>query len=255
MTLFKEKKMAKVVSHSIRQASLNLANMADRQKVDVTVEDIHSMLEGKDPKQNYTWDKETPKPEALETTIEQIKSIFNVGKEVESWSATYYAPPQKNEKGKPIESELRIEPIQKGLGGRFIVLVGTKEVPSLEIAMGSSGAHNEYLLMDGDCMYLKLTVCPVLTIIFSNNHSEKLASRKGFREMVIKKNLFNRHILVIDAHVSMGAVAEKVKKELIGVSSEEVAEKLFRDTDYVAEIASKKGSEETKVSSKESSKE
>jgi hypothetical protein len=235
--------MSRVVSHSIKKASLNLADMADKGRVDVSVEDIHSMLEGKSPKQNFTWDKEAPKPEALETTIEQIKSIFNVGKEVESWSATYYAPPQKNEKGKPTESELRIEPVKNGLGGRFIVLVGKKEVPSLEISMGSSGAHNEYLLMDGDCMYLKLTVCPVLTIVFSNNYSEKMAPRKGFREMIIKKNLYNRHILVIDAHVSMGAVAEKVKKELIGVSSEEVAEKLFRDTDYVAELASKKGKE------------
>lgn len=242
--------MSRVVSHQIKKASLNLRDLADKGRVDVSVEDIHAMLEGKDPKQNYTWEKETPKPEALETTIEQIKSIFNVGKEVESWSASYYAPPQKNEKGKPIESELRIEPVQKGLGGRFIVLVGTKEVPTLEIAMGSSGAHNEYLLMDGDCMYLKLTVCPVLTIVFSNNYSEKMEPRKGFREMIIKKNLYNRHILVIDAHVSMGAVAEKVKKELIGVSSEEVAEKLFRDTDYVAELASKKG-KETKEETKE----
>jgi hypothetical protein len=237
--------MSRVVSHQVKKASLNLMDLADKHRVDVSVEDIHAMLEGKDAKHNYVWDKESVKPEALETTIEQIKSIFNVGKEVESWSATYYAPPQKNEKGKPIESELRIEPVQKGLGGRFIVLVGTKEVPSLEITMGSSGAHNEYLLMDGDCMYLKLTVCPVLTIVFSNNHSEKMAVRKGFREMIIKKNLFNRHILVIDAHVSMGAVAEKVKKELIGASSEEVAEKIFRDTDYVAEMASKKGKEDS----------
>jgi hypothetical protein len=235
--------MSKVVSHQVKRASLNLAGMCDKGRVDVTVEDIHSMLEGKSPKQNFTWDKETPKPEALETTIEQIKSIFDVGKEVESWSATYYAPPQKNEKGKPTESELRIEPVKNGLGGRFVVLVGTKEVPTLEIATGSSGAHNEYLLMNGDCMYLKLTVCPVLTIVFSNNYSEKMAPRKGFRETIIKKNLYNRHILVIDAHVSMGAVAEKVKKELIGVSSEEVAEKIFRETDYVAELASKKGKE------------
>ena len=247
--MFKERKMSRVVSHAVKSASLNLAGMCDKNRVDVTVEDIHSMLEGKDTKHNYVWDKESVKPEALETTIEQIKSIFNVGKEVESWSAAYYAPPQKNEKGKPVESELRIEPVKKGLGGRFIVLVGTKEVPTLEITMGSSGAHNEYLLMDGDCMYLKLTVCPVLTIVFSNRYSEKLVPKKGYREMTIKKNLFNRHILVIDAHVSMGAVAEKVKKELIGVSSEEVAEKIFRDTDYVAELASKKEKEETKEDS------
>ena len=240
--------MSRVVSHAVKQASLNLKDMVDKSRLDVIVDDIKSMLEGKNIQQNFVWSKEDTKPDALEATIEQIKSIFNVGKEVESWSCAYYAPPQKNEKGKPIDYELRIEPVKNGLGGRFIVLVGTKEVPSLDIAMGSSGAHSEYLLMDGDCMYLKLTICPVLTICFSNNFSEKMPPRKGFREMIIKKNLFNRHVLVIDGHVSMGAVADKVKKELIGVSSEEVAEKIFRDTDIVAELASKKQD----VSSKES---
>ena len=243
--------MSRVISHSVRQASLNLSGMVDKSRLDVTVDDIKAMLEGKPIQNDFVWNKEDPKPDALEATIEQIKSIFNVGKEVESWSCAYYAPPQKNEKGKPIGDDLQIEPVKNGLGGRFIVLVGSKEVPSLEIAMGSSGAHSEYLLMDGDCIYLKLTICPVLTINFSNRFTEKMPPRKGFREMIIKKNLFNRHILVIDGHVSMGAVADKVKKELIGVSSEDVAEKIFRDTDIVADLASKKESEDSKISSKE----
>jgi hypothetical protein len=61
--------------------------------------------------------------------------------------------------------------------------------------------------------------------------------------MIIKKNLYNRHIFVVDAHVSMGALADKVKKELIGVSSEEVAEKLMNQSDIVAKLASKSKSE------------
>jgi len=237
--------MSKVVTKAIKQASLNLKDMADKSRVDITNEDVTEILSGLEltriSGQNlgYTWDKDTTKPYALEGLIEQIKSIFNVGKEVEGWGISYYAPPQKNEKGQPTTNELRIPPIEKGLGGRFIVLVGTKEVPTLEVAVGSTGAENQYFMMPGDCMYLKITICPVLNVVFSNKYSEKLAPRKGFREMTIKKNLFNRHVFVIDAHVSMGALADKVKKELIGVSSEEVAEKLMKQSDIVAKLASK----------------
>jgi hypothetical protein len=240
--------MSRVITKAVKSASLNLSNMADKSRVDLNEEDVVEIISGVELTRtqqglSYTWDKESAKPYALEGVIEQIKSIFNVGKEVESWSVNYYAPPQKNEKGQPTTSELRITPVEKGLGGRFIILVGSKEVPTLEVAVGSTGAENQYLMMPGDCMYLKITICPVLNIVFSNKYSEKLAPRKGFREMIIKKNLYNRHIFVVDAHVSMGALADKVKKELIGVSSEEVAEKLMNQSDIVAKLASKSKSE------------
>jgi hypothetical protein len=238
--------MARVVSSkTLKTASLNLSSMADKGRIDINQDDINTLLKditiNGSQSPSYTWDRESKKPYVLEGVIEQIKSIFNVGKEVESWSVNYYAPPQKNEKGKPIEDELRIPPpAEKGLGGRFIIIYGSKEVPTLEVAVGSSGAKNKYLMMDGDCIYLKITICPVLNVVFSNRFSEKMAPRSGFREMIIKKNLFNRHILVVDAHVSISAIAEKVKKELIGVASEETIERMFTKSDQVAEMAKKK---------------
>jgi len=250
--------MSRIVTKSIKQASLSLKDQADKSRVDFTEEDVKECIKNvtvvhnkvSDP--SYTWEKDAVKPAPLEGLIEQIRSIFNVGKEVEDWSVKYYAPAQKNEKGKLSPDELRIVPVQKGLGGRFIVLVGTKEVPTLEIAVGSSGAENQYLMMPGDCMYLKITICPVLNIVFSNRFGEKMPPRPGFREMTVKKNPQFRHIFVIDAHVSMGALADKVKKELIGVSSEEVAEKILRQSDLVAEMAGKAPAPESKIEKDES---
>ena len=237
--------MAKVIQR--KMASLNLGDFIDKKPFDVTEQDIQSMLEGnhhnvhQSRSPSFEWKKEDPKPYALEGVIEQIKSSFDVGKEVEQWSAKYYAPAIANEKGKPTVSEITIPPIQKGMGGRFIICVGTREVPTLEAAMGSTEAKNQYLMLPGDCIYLKITVCPILNISFSNNLSEKLPPRKGFREMTVKKNPFARHILVVDAHVAIEAVAKKVKDELIGVTSEEVAEKIMKkQSNIVAEMASKK---------------
>lgn len=244
--------MSRVVTKSIKQASLSLKDQADKSRVDLNEEDVTQILKDLPLRHNnlsdptFDWGTDTKKPEGLEGLIDQIKSIFNVGKEVEEWSVKYYGPAQKNEKGKAASDELRIPPVQKGLGGRFIVLVGTKEVPTLEVAVGSTGAENQYLMMPGDCMYLKITICPVLNVVFSNRFSEKLAPRKGFREMLIKKNPFIRHIFVVDAHISMGALASKVKKELIGVSSEEIAEKILNKSDIVAKMANSTVSETTK---------
>lgn len=238
--------MARVVSSkAIKQASLNLSDMVDKRRLDFTLADVTEAIKDveviRSASPSFTWDKEDKKPYVIEGVLEQIKTFFDVGTEVENFSVKYYAPPTKNAQNKPSTHELRIDPIKNGLGGRFVVVVGTKEVPTLEIAMGSSGAENQYSLFDGDCMYLKLTVCPVLNIVFSNNFSERLPPRKGHREMIIKKNLFNRHVFVIDAHVSMGAVASKVKDELIGLSSEEAVAKAFGgQSDVVAEMAKEK---------------
>jgi hypothetical protein len=238
--------MSKVVgTRTMKQASLNLGSMADKGRVDLNSEDINSILSDitltytgvNDP--NFSWDKDSKKPYALEGVIEQVKSIFNVGKEVEGWSIKYYGPAQKNEKGKPTSDFLRIPPIEKGLGGRFVIMVGTREVPTLEVAVGSTGAENQYLMMDGECMYLKITLCPVLNIVFSNRFSEKMAPRKGFREMIIKKNPFNRHVFVVDAHVSMGALANKVKSELIGITSEEAVERMFNKSESASDKVAK----------------
>jgi len=238
--------MARVATHAIKQASLNLRDQADKGRIDINEDDIKEILKDAhvihSASPSFEWKKEDKKPDALETVIEQIKSIFDVGKEVESWSVKYFSPAVRNEKGKPATPELRIDPVQKGLGGRFVIVVGSREVPTLEVAVGSTGAENQYLMLSGDCMYLKITICPVLSVVFSNNFSEKMASRKGFRETIVKKNPFNRHVFVVDAHVSMGAVADKVKKELIGITSEETVDKIMKQSDIVADMAKKKDS-------------
>lgn len=238
--------MSRVVSHTIKQASLNLQDMADKKAIDINEDDIKSILKDAhvihSASPSFTWKQEDTKPDALEGLIEQIKSIFDVGTEVEGFSVKYYSPPPKNDKGRPATSELVIPPIEKGLGGRFIVLFGTKEVPTLKVSAGSTGASNEYLMLSGQAMYLKLTLCPVVETVFSNNFSEKMSARKGFREMIVKKNPFNRHVFVIDAHVALGAVAKRVKDELIGLSSEETVEKILgkSESDVVAEMAKSK---------------
>ena len=75
-----------VVSKTMKQASLNLANMADKGRIDINQEDINTLLKdvtiNASQSPSYTWDKESKKPYVLEGVIEQIKSIFNVGKEV-----------------------------------------------------------------------------------------------------------------------------------------------------------------------------
>jgi hypothetical protein len=81
--------------------------------------------------------------------------------------------------------------------------------------MGNTEAENPMLMLSGDCLHLKITICPVLNVAFNNLGAEKLAAKKGFREMVVKKNFSSRHVLVIDAHVEVGDVISHVAKNLM----------------------------------------
>jgi hypothetical protein len=209
--------MSRVVTHAVKQASLNLKDMIDKKNIGVEISDITDIV-GSEIK---TWKNDDVKPEVLTTTIEQIRGLFNVGTEVKEWTVTYYPAPvhSTEKKGTYLPSETRIPSGGKNLAARFIVIVGSRDIANLALAVGSTEAENSYLVMAGDCLNVKIAVCPVLDVYFNNINNEKLAARKGFRETIIKKNIANRHILVFDAHVEMSAVVGKIKDELLSKSS------------------------------------
>jgi len=205
--------MSRVVTHAVKQASLNLKDMIDKKNISMEVDDITGII-GPEIK---TWKNADEKPEVLTTTIEQIRALFNVGSEVKEWTVTYYPAPvhSTEKKGSYLPGETRIPSGGKNLAARFVVIVGSRDIANLALAVGSTDAESAYLVMPGDCLNVKIAVCPVLDIYFNNINNEKLAARKGFRETTIKKNVGNRHILVFDAHVEMSAVVGKIKDELL----------------------------------------
>jgi hypothetical protein len=236
-----------------KQASLNLGDMVDKRRIDLSEEEVKDFMkdiplaESSNPHEpNMVWGEKTEKPLLLDTTIDQIKALFNVGKEVVGWSVSYYGPPKfhtVNKMNRPLHHEVSINPVKSGLAGRFIVMVGTKEVPTLRVAVGNSGAESKSMMFSGDCIFLKITVCPILSVIFSNDFSETMPAKPGFRETVIKKSLKTRHIFVFDAHVDMTTLATKVKDEFVNLTGEK---KISNDAvDLVADIAANKNNEET----------
>jgi hypothetical protein len=205
--------MSRVVTHAVKQATLNLKDMIDKKSIGIEVSDISEII-GTEIK---TWKNDDVKPEVLTTSIEQIRGLFNVGTEVKEWTVTYYPAPihSTEKKGTYLPSETRIPCGGKNLAARFVVIVGSRDIANLALSVGSTEAENAYLVMPGDCLNVKITVCPVLDIYFNNTNNEKLSARKGFRETIIKKNISNRHVLVFDAHVEMAAVMGKIKDELL----------------------------------------
>jgi hypothetical protein len=205
--------MSRVVTHAVKQASLNLKDMVDKKNLSIELDDIKDIV----CNEQKVWKKDETKPEILETTFEQIRGLFNVGTEVKEWSVAYYPPPIHNaeKKGTYNPSETRISAGGKGLGARFVVIIGSRDIANLALAVGGTDAESAYLVLPGDCLNVKIAVCPVLDIYFNNINNEKLSARKGFRETVIKKSVANRHVLVFDAHVEMSAVVSKIKDELL----------------------------------------
>lgn len=205
-------KMSRVSTHSIKQASLNLKDMVDKKNIGIETSDLEEIISG----DKRLWTKEEEKPEVFKTIIEQIRGLFNVGSEVEDWTVSYSPPPTYNTEKKTYSpSETRVSAGGKGLGARFIVVVGSRDIANLSLAYGSTDAESPYLVMSGDCLQLKLAVCPIMDIYFNNINNEKMAPRKGFRETMIKKNVGSRHVLVFDAHVEVSAIASKVKDLLL----------------------------------------
>lgn len=207
--------MARVVSHAIKQASLNLKDMVDKKSIGLEVDELTEIFSSGITTKVYN--PEDHKPEVLQTTIDQIKAMFNVGTEVKGWTVTCHGPPSMSTKnGKKVfdSSEVRASPIE-GIGARFVVVVGTREIANIAVSVGSTGAESTMMMLSGDCLYLKVTLCPVTSIYFNNTYSEKLPARKGFRETVVKKSPLNRYVLIFDGHIEMKDVISKVKTDLM----------------------------------------
>jgi hypothetical protein len=213
--------MSRVVTHAVKQASLNLKDMVDKKPLGLEIEDLKNdalllTTGNQDINGVRTWGKEDHKPEIIQTAIDQVKAMFNVKSEVKSWTASYY-PASSAVKG----SEVSIPPGDKGLGCRFVIVIGTREIANLSVSTGSINAENPMLMLSGDCLNLKITICPVLTIGFKNIGAEKLPARKGFRETIVKKIYSNRHIIVLDGHVEVSDIISHVTKKLIGKEKSE----------------------------------
>ena len=204
--------MSKVVSKTSKVAQLNIKGMVDKKCVSLEVDDLDEIA----PKNIYqNWSQTEEKPEIIKTLIDQIKDMFDVGKEVGSWEASYYPPTAINSK----ISELRIPAIkcETPTVTRFIIVTGTREIVNLELSIGSSaGASDKMMVLSGDCVNVKITLAPVMDIVFSNSSSEKVEARKGFRPMVVKKAPHLRHVIVIDGHIDSMEIAKKVTTDLIG---------------------------------------
>lgn len=211
--------MARVVAHAVKQATLNLKDMIEKKSLGIELEDIKEIIEKET--NGMVWLQDDEKPEILNTVIEQIRGLFNVGKEVSGWTVTYLGPPSFNSGSKNYTpSETRIKAGGKGMGGRFILMVGSRDIVNLQLSVGSTEAENAYMILSGDCLQLKITVCPVMDVYFNNINNEKLAPRKGFRETVIKKTVQNRHVFVFDAHVETSEVISHIKDKLVGNSTQ-----------------------------------
>ena len=220
-------------THMIKQASLNLKDMVDKKPIGLEVDEL------KDFNYHTTthWTKEQVKPDMINTMIDQVKSMFDIGKEVIGFSAHYYPPPNFGDK-KFSPSEIHIPALKEKMGARFVIMTGSRDIANLSVSTGSIDAESPVLMMSGDCMFMKLTIGPVLDITFKNSFSEKLPARKGFRDTVIKKTPQNRHIFVLDAHVEMSDVVNKVKNDLMGAAGIKKEAKIDHLTDMVAKMAS-----------------
>ncbi len=203
--------MSKVVSKTSKVAQLNIKGMVDKKCLSLEVDDLADIA----PKKVYqNWSQTEDKPEIINTLIDQIKDMFDVGDEVKGWEASYYPPADIGSKS----GELRIPAIRSEAptATRFVIVTGTREIINLELSVGSSaGASDKMIVLSGDCVNVKITLAPVMDIVFSNSSNEKVEARKGFRPMLVKKAPHLRHVIVIDGHTDTIEIAKKVTTDLM----------------------------------------
>lgn len=218
---------------AIKLRSPTDSEMKGEEKVELTEEQAAMGIQD-DKNNRIILGIKSTKPDVLERLIKQVKAVYNVGKEVNGWSALIYGAPNAGTNSTVIENA------PFGIASRYVIVVGTSEVVNFNMFANGMNCEAKKSMERNDCIMLPFGICSQLNIVFDNTTGSMSEARKGFRTKIVKKNPSYRYIVILDAHSDGKRVAKDISQSL----AKENKKGPVTDTDIIAELAKKKAAEE-----------
>jgi hypothetical protein len=163
-----------------------------------------------DVDESIVWKDAVPKGKMLDATIRQVCALFNLKTEISSWTVRYYPPPTTIDKKKSII----IPRADISTIARAVVVIGSREVLNIFSKVGGTMAQNKLETYDRRCYLLKFGVCSGIGISMTNGEYDEIPPRDGgHRKKVIKKQVLQRHVFVLDGRGNADVISSMLKKK------------------------------------------
>lgn len=157
-----------------------------------------------------TINKDDLKPKLISTAIEQICNFGHLGKEIDGWVVSYYAPAFPEKDGTFTPSQIIIPPAPMGVIGRYII-PSHDEVAHLTMRKGSISATKKVLFTSGYAYNISFSCAYVTEITFRNVKTERVVKiPRGGKEHSVSKNPTKRIVLVIDSYPNSEVMAKEI---------------------------------------------
>lgn len=216
--------MSRAVVKTKKVGQINLGSMTKSNEITITISKLESDIENPaNPAEYITagkvtalkWKRDGPKPAEIDEAFRQIKMMFDVGTEVDGYTAFYLPPAKKNERGRYEAEVVSLGKAPFETAARMVLVLGTRDMMHISASGAGVSGEGQIVIQKNWCHSLPLGFCSQATISFNNVDAEDLPPRKGFRAGIkMRKDPTNRHIIVFDLCTSNEVVAQRIKREI-----------------------------------------
>jgi hypothetical protein len=221
--------MPRGAAKTIKKAVLDPSRLdLDKAAIDLTIEEITDGFKDLKPLQlkeinaetpptpyydvdeSVVWKDAVPKGKMLEATIRQVCALFNLKSEISSWTVRYYPPPTTIDKKKSII----IPRADMSTIARAVIVIGSGEVINMFSKVGGTMVQSKLETYNRRCYFLKFGVCSGIGMSMTNGEYDEIPPKSGgHRKKVIRKQVLQRHVFVLDGRGNADVISSMWKKK------------------------------------------
>lgn len=156
------------------------------------------------------WPPDAKHPPVLQDLFTQVKAIYNLKDEIESFSCMIW-PPREPAKGK--KKFYTIPKAPMGVASRVILAVGGRENFRMSASAGGHGGKGSIMCLSGESFMVPIGVAAAIDYTFDNGTSFQVEAKDGWRARSLSKDPTKTYICVIDGLVNAAMLVRQIKAE------------------------------------------
>lgn len=153
----------------------------------------------------------------IKSVIQEITDLYDIKKDIQGWSLTYYTP----------GGDLEIPPSEFTVGYKVLIQLGGREVYTAVIHQAGRDIDvPQKIVLTQDSAYnLPGRLSQIIKLKCNSKKAENVSARPGHRPIRVKKDPSKRHVLILEGYINPDVFNQMIK-EKSGIDIKELSEKL-----------------------------
>jgi hypothetical protein len=159
------------------------------------------------------WKPGTILPQYLLDLTEEMKSLFQLKKEVSTFGVRIWNNMKKDEENNIIKVERVPTQFALSVAARIFITIGSNENLNLFASAAGKQGNGNVTLLENQAFLIPIGHAAGIDVTINNKKNFKSESKLGFRPKMYSKNPSKRYFVVIDCITNKTVLADSINKE------------------------------------------